>query len=86
MFSEYFIKARSLSVDYSYPSCNIYNKNTGACELCSGSDCANSLTFDTSVTLETSVPFIYNYSCMNAVIKTYAPVYTIMFSALLLQT
>jgi hypothetical protein len=90
-FYNIFIKEPASFVSYQYNSCNIYKSN-GECaglDLSFGYKFTTIFTniytkeFVTKSTIEAAVPFVYNYTCSNSILKVYSPLYIIMYTLLL---
>ncbi len=81
-FYNIFIQEEPSMISYSYKTCQVYDKE-GSCYEKSG---FLSNIFQTNSTIEATVPFVYNYTCINSILKVYAPVYTIIFTLALCHT
>jgi len=85
-FYNIFIKEPPSIVSFSYESCKLYDDKTGDCKSSNEDIFFEEKKTLISSTIESTAPFVYNYTCANAVLKIYAPVYVLMYTFALIYT
>ena len=74
-FKDYFVARNDIPYNYSYTSCGGYVVGTNHCAT----------TYQVNVNDHAFVPFVYNYTCSAAIMRTYIPLYQQMVVILLLK-